>query len=103
MMTITAVLAALVLLVLVARNKLSKTAQKQAELVLDLNKDGKLNVKDAEVVLDLNKDGKLDIKDAQIALDLNNDGKVDVKDLKIAKTELKKAATQINKLNKKVK
>ena len=58
---------------------------------------------EAEKALDLNKDGKLDIKDAQTALDLNKDGKVDTKDLDIAKTELKKTATQVTKLVKKVK
>ena len=58
---------------------------------------------EAKKALDLNKDGKLDIKDAQTALDLNKDGKVDVADLAIAKTELKKTATQVTKLAKKVK
>lgn len=58
---------------------------------------------EAEKALDLNKDGVLDLKDAQIALDLNDDGKVDAKDLAIAKTELKKTATQVTKLAKKVK
>lgn len=53
--------------------------------------------------LDFNKDGKVDLKDAQLALDLNKDGKVDTKDLEVAKTELKKTASQINKLAKKVK
>ncbi len=57
----------------------------------------------AKEILDFNKDGKLDVKDAQLALDLNKDGKVDVVDLAIAKTELKKKATQVTKLAKKVK
>jgi uncharacterized membrane-anchored protein YhcB (DUF1043 family) len=57
----------------------------------------------AKEMLDFNKDGKLDVKDAQLALDLNKDGKVDAKDLNIAKTELKKTATQVTKLAKKVK
>jgi hypothetical protein len=57
----------------------------------------------AKEMLDFNKDGKLDLKDAQLALDLNKDGKVDVADLAIAKTELKKTATQVTKLAKKVK
>jgi hypothetical protein len=57
----------------------------------------------AKEILDFNKDGKLDVKDAQLALDLNKDGKVDVADLTIAKTELKKTATQVTKLAKKVK
>lgn len=58
---------------------------------------------EAEKALDLNKDGTLDLKDAKIALDLNDDGKVDTKDLAIAKTELKKTASQVTKLAKKVK
>jgi hypothetical protein len=54
-------------------------------------------------MLDFNKDGTLDVKDAQLALDLNKDGKVDAKDLDIAKTSLKKTATEVTKLAKKVK
>lgn len=67
---------------IVASDKLTKMVEEETTKALDLGREAKTT---------------------QLALDLNNDGKVDAEDLKIAKTELKKTATQVTKLAKKVK